>query len=102
MNGEIIANREIGMIGYKDHPIPLPSSKSIRSKKRHVDMLYGNEDNHFLYVVVVLLFFFGWGMGFDFRSAPHSIQNLSEGRFGWLHWSHFDFVVGAILDDMLI
>jgi hypothetical protein len=59
MNGEIIANREIGMIGYKDHPIPLPSSKSIRSKKRHVDMLYGNEDNHFLYVVVVLLFFFG-------------------------------------------
>ncbi|MBS85500.1 MAG: hypothetical protein CME83_02940 [Candidatus Heimdallarchaeota archaeon] len=51
MNGEIIANKEIGMMAYKDHPTPSPVKKSIMSRKRQVEILKGNENNHVLYIV---------------------------------------------------
>jgi len=51
MNGEIIANKEIGMMAYKDHPIPSPVNKSIMSRNRQVEILKGNENNHVLYIV---------------------------------------------------
>ena len=55
MNGEIIANKEIGMMAYKDHPIPSPVNKSIISRKIQVEILKGNENNHVLYIVLSLI-----------------------------------------------
>ena len=46
-----MANREIGIMAYKDHPIPSPVNKSIMSRKRQVEILKGNENNHVLYIV---------------------------------------------------
>ena len=57
MNGEIIANKEIGMMAYKDHPIPSPVNKSIMSRKRQVEILKGNENNHVLYIVWGIVLF---------------------------------------------